>query len=48
MGAMEGQQRPQVDIAEVIGVDDHDLVGVVGQVGVGGDRAGRAQERRLV
>ena len=29
----------QVDVAEVVGVDDDDFVGAVGQVGVGGDRA---------
>ena len=46
--AMEGQQRTQVDIAEVIGVDDHDLIGLVRQVGVGRDGASRAQKRRLV
>ena len=46
--AVEGQQGPQVDIAEVVGVDDDDLFGVVGQVGVGGHRAGRAQQLRLV
>ncbi len=48
MLAVECDQGPQVDVAEVVGVDDHDFVGTVGQIGVGGDRAGRAQKLRLV
>ncbi len=45
---MKGEQRPQIDVAEIVGVDDHDLVGNVGKVGIGGDRAGRAQKHGLV
>ena len=45
---MESQKRPQVDVAEVIGVDDHDLIGLVRQIGVGRNGTGRAQKRRLV
>ena len=45
---MKGQKRPQVDIAEVIGVDDHNLIGLVRQIGVGRNGTSRAQKRRLV
>ena len=40
VGAMEFEQRTEIDIAEIIGIDDHDLVGKVGKVGIGGDCAG--------
>ena len=42
--AVEREQSAEVDVAEVVGVDDDDLVGAVGQIGVGGDRAGRAEQ----
>ena len=34
MGSMERQQRPQGDVAEVIGINDHDLAGAIGQIDV--------------
>ena len=45
---MEGQERTKVDVAKVVGVDDHNLVGIGSEVGIGSDRAGRAQQRRLI
>jgi hypothetical protein len=45
---VDGQHPPQVDVAQVVGVDEDDVVAVVGEAGVGRDRAGRPEERRLV
>ena len=41
--AVKCEQGPQVDVAEIIGVDDHNFIGTLGQIGIGGHRAGRAQ-----
>ena len=45
--SVEREQPAEIDVAEVVGVDDDDLVGTVGQIGVGGDRAGRAEQLGL-
>jgi hypothetical protein len=48
VGAVEREHPAQIDVAEVVGVDDDYLVGALGQVGVGGDRAGRAEQLGLI
>ena len=47
MGPVERDQLLEVDVTEIIGVDDDDLLGAFGEVGVGGDRAGRAEQLGL-
>ena len=42
--SMECDQRPQVDVAEVVSVDNDDLVYIIGEIRISSDGAGRAQE----
>jgi len=48
MTAVKGNQRIEIKVAQIVGVDDHDIVGIVCQIRIGCHGAGRAQERRLV
>ena len=44
MPPVKRDQGTQVDVAEVVSVDDHNVVGIVGQIGVSGNRARRAEQ----
>jgi hypothetical protein len=48
VAAVGGQQRAQVHVRQVVGIDDEDVVGVVGEAGGRCDGAGRAQQHGLV
>jgi hypothetical protein len=45
---MRCQEFRDIQIRKIVGIDDDNIVGICGPVGIGADRARRAEQYRLV